>query len=89
MWKFLNTIWGSYIKVSLGCMISWYLVSIAMGEVDPLKFDKSTIKELIVAGIAPFTPMLINWRNRHDPRYGKKPKAPTIKPDADAKKYKE
>jgi hypothetical protein len=62
--KFLNTIYGSWLKVAITGILT---MIITKGNI-----YKVTLAECISAGVIAILPIVINWLNPHDPRYGKK-----------------
>lgn len=69
--KFFNTMIGSYIKVFLSAMITFY---IAEGS-DLFSFDIVMAKKMLSVGFGSILPVLYNALNPHDKRYGKKYKS--------------
>jgi len=63
MMKFLNSIYGSWIKIFLSAILT---MVIAKGDIYLV-----TIKECLSAGIISILPIIINYLNPHDKRYGK------------------
>ena len=61
--KFLNSIYGSYIKVFLSAILT---MIIAKGDIYLV-----TLKECLGAGIISILPIIINYLNPNDTRYGK------------------
>lgn len=61
--KFLNSIYGSWVKIFLSAILT---MVIAKGDIYLV-----TIKECISAGIISILPIIINYLNPHDKRYGK------------------
>jgi len=61
--KFLNSIYGSWIKIFLSAIITMVM---AKGDIYLV-----TLKECISAGIISILPIIINYLNPHDKRYGK------------------
>jgi hypothetical protein len=61
--KFLNSIWGSWLKVALTAILT---MIIAKGNIYEV-----TIEEVISAAVVSVLPIIVNWLNPHDPRYGK------------------
>jgi len=61
--KFLNSIYGSYVKVFLSAIIT---MVIAKGDIYLV-----TLKECFSAGIISILPIIINYLNPNDTRYGK------------------
>jgi len=78
---FLNTPTGSFLKVFLGSMVGYYLSTFLMEDTDPFTFDRKSIKAIIAGGIAPILPIITNFINRQDTRYGKSPKPTNLSPD--------
>lgn len=64
---FLNTAFGSYLKVLITTILTLYL---AMG-VSIFDMDLASIKILVGSAISSSLPILINALNPNDPRYGK------------------
>ena len=63
MMKFLNSIYGSWLKIFLSAILT---MVIAKGDIYMV-----TLKECISAGIISVLPIIINYLNPHDTRYGK------------------
>ena len=63
MMKFFNSIYGSYVKVFLSAVLT---MIIAKGNIYLV-----TLEECISAGIISILPIVINYLNPHDSRYGK------------------
>jgi len=61
--KFLNTIYGSYIKVFITAVLT---MVISKGDIFAI-----TLNEVISAGAIAILPIIVNWLNPHDIRYGK------------------
>lgn len=61
--KFLNSIYGSWLKVALTAILT---MIIAKGDIYEV-----TLEEVISAAVVSVLPIIINWLNPHDPRYGK------------------
>lgn len=61
--KFLNSIYGSWLKVFLSAILT---MVIAKGDIYMV-----TLKECISAGIISILPIIINYLNPLDKRYGK------------------
>jgi len=61
--KFLNSIYGSYLKVFLSAILTMIL---AKGDIYSV-----TLKECISAGVISILPIVINYLNPNDTRYGK------------------
>jgi|JI7StandDraft_1071085.scaffolds.fasta_scaffold147559_2 hypothetical protein len=65
---FLNSAFGSYLKVFITVILTNYL---AMG-VSIFELDLNSIKILVSSAVASVIPIVINALNPNDPRYGKK-----------------
>lgn len=63
MMKFLNSIYGSYVKVFLSAVLT---MVIAKGNIYLI-----TLEECISAGVISILPIIINYLNPNDTRYGK------------------
>ena len=61
--KFLNSIYGSWIKIFLSAILTMVM---AKGDIYLV-----TLKECISAGIISILPIIINYINPNDKRYGK------------------
>jgi hypothetical protein len=61
--KFLNSIYGSYVKVFLSAILTMIL---AKGDIYSI-----TLQECISAGVISIIPIIINYLNPNDTRYGK------------------
>lgn len=61
--KFLNTIYGSWIKVAVVAILT---MAISKGNI----FD-ITLKDCINAAVISLLPIVVNYLNPHDTRYGK------------------
>jgi hypothetical protein len=61
--KFLNSIYGSYLKVLITAILT---MIISKGDIFAV-----TMNEVISAGVIAILPIIINWINPHDTRYGK------------------
>ncbi len=68
--KFLNTPFGSYIKVFLTGALMLLSINLVQGY-DIFSADLKFLKELGAAGLISVVPVLINALNPNDPRYGK------------------
>ena len=68
MLAFLNTVPGSFMKVLLATVLTVALADIvATGSFDAL----ANWQTWLIAGLAAAVPVLINWLNPTDPRYGR------------------
>lgn len=82
MWKFLNTAQGSYFKVALAAVLGQMMYHMAV-EGHTI-FDIWTPDKLKGYGTVMATsllPILINWLNPNDPRYGSKGKPSNFAPE--------
>jgi hypothetical protein len=61
--KFLNSIYGSWVKIFLSAILT---MVIAKGDIYLV-----TLKECISAGVISILPIIINYLNPNDTRYGK------------------
>ena len=61
--KFLNSIYGSWLKVFVSAILTMIVMK---GDIYLI-----TLKECISAGIISILPIIINYLNPHDKRYGK------------------
>ena len=61
--KFLNSIYGSWTKVFVTAVLTMIM---AKGDIFAV-----TLKEVASAGIISIMPIIINWLNPKDTRYGK------------------
>lgn len=64
MMKFLNSIWGSWLKVALTGILT---MIIAKGNIYEI-----AMQDIISAAVIAILPIIVNYLNPHDPRYGKK-----------------
>jgi hypothetical protein len=63
MMKFLNSIYGSWVKIFVSAILTMIVVKNDIYSV--------TLKECISAGIISILPIIINYLNPNDTRYGK------------------
>jgi hypothetical protein len=61
--KFLNSIYGSWLKLVLTAILTMIISKGNIYEV--------TLEECISAAVISILPIIINWLNPHDTRYGK------------------
>lgn len=69
--QFLNTPWGSWCKVALSAALGQYLVIITDPEQALLSWQ--SLQNLGVVASTAVVPVIINYLNPSDPRYGRKP----------------
>jgi hypothetical protein len=62
--KFLNSVYGSWLKLVITAILTMVITKGNIYEV--------TIEECISAAVISILPIIINWLNPHDPRYGSK-----------------
>jgi hypothetical protein len=62
--KFLNSIYGSWLKMVLTAILTMIITKGNIYEV--------TLEECISAAVISILPIILNWLNPHDPRYGNK-----------------
>lgn len=68
MQKFLNSIIGSWLKVfAVAVLVEWQLIG-----ADLWALNVDTLKHLANAGLIALLPIVINYLNPSDPRYGNK-----------------
>lgn len=63
MMRFLNSIYGSWLKVAITAILT---MIVAKGNIYEV-----TLEECISAAVISLLPILINYLNPHDKRYGK------------------
>ena len=61
----LNVVW-SWLRVFLAAFITATLVDIADGGLDGINWEA-----ILIAGLVAVGPVVVNWLNVADPRYGK------------------
>jgi hypothetical protein len=61
--KFLNSIYGSWLKVFVSAILTMIVMK---GDIYLI-----TLKDCLNAGIISILPIIINYLNPHDKRYGK------------------
>lgn len=62
--KFLNSIYGSWLKLVLTAILTMIITKGNIYEV--------TLQECISAAVISILPIIVNWLNPNDPRYGTK-----------------
>lgn len=67
MQKFLNSIYGSWLKVFAVAI----LVKFSDLGADVFSLDAESLKHIVNAGVLALIPVIINYLNPADPRYGK------------------
>lgn len=82
MKKFLNTPFGSFTKVFLAAVLTTYLILLSNGN-KLFTWNKDMLEHLLTAGLVSAIPVIINWINPNDTRYGiKKTDIKDSDPDA-------
>jgi hypothetical protein len=71
MKNFLTTIWGSYVKVLIVALLSVFLVEIKAG-MNIFELNMETLGTLAGSMLVAVIPILINWFDPNDSRYGVK-----------------
>ena len=61
--KFLNSIYGSWLKIALTAILTMIITKGNIYEV--------TLEECISAAVIAILPIIVNFLNPHDKRYGK------------------
>jgi len=74
---FMNTAVAGYLKVLLATILSLVLVNMSNG-VDLFSMDW---KQIVSAAVASIIPVIINWLNPNDPRYGNHKNTEIVKKD--------
>jgi hypothetical protein len=66
MQKFLNTIWGTYLKVLVSAVLTTISLKLGQGH------DITTLsaKQWLFTCLVPVLPIIVNWINPEDKRYG-------------------
>lgn len=68
--KKLNTAWASWIKVFIATILTTYLIMLGEGH-KLFTWDLSMVEKLLTAGIVSVLPIIINYLNPNDTRYGR------------------
>lgn len=66
---FLNTIMGSWVKMFISFALGQ--ITIILLDKDQTLFSYESLKSIMIAGLVPVLPIIINYLNPNDPRYGK------------------
>lgn len=69
--QFLNTPWGSFFKVFLSAVLGQYMI--VLTDPNQTLFCWQTLQNIGVVGATAVVPIIINYLNSADPRYGRKP----------------
>jgi hypothetical protein len=68
MKEFLNTPLAAWLKVFVATILSLVLINISKG----IDLFSLNWKEIVSGAVASLLPVIINWLNPNDPRYGLK-----------------
>ena len=69
--KHLNTIYASWLKVFISSVFGAYLIMLQEGT-NLFSWDLAMVEKLLTAGVVSTLPIIINWLNPADERYGKR-----------------
>ena len=69
--KNLNTIFASWLKVFIASVLGAYLVELQNGT-NLFTWNLDMVESLLNVGVVSMIPIIINWLNPADPRYGKR-----------------
>ena len=69
--KELNTIYASWLKVFISSVFGAYLIMLQEGS-NLFSWDLAMFEKLLTAGVVSTLPIIINWLNPADDRYGKR-----------------
>ena len=69
--KELNTIYASWLKVFISSVFGAYLIMLQEGT-NLFSWDLEMVEKLLTAGVVSTLPIIINWLNPADTRYGKR-----------------
>jgi len=69
--KHLNTIYASWLKVFISSVFGAYLIMLQEGT-NLFSWDLEMVEKLLTAGVVSTLPIIINWLNPADTRYGKR-----------------
>lgn len=70
MTNFLSTVYGSWLKVFISAVLGAYLVMLQDGR-QLFSWDLDMVENLLSVGVVSTLPVIINWFNPTDMRYGK------------------
>lgn len=70
MEKFLSTVYGSWLKVFISSILGAYLIMLQDGK-QLFSWDLNMVENLLTVGVVATLPVVINWFNPTDTRYGK------------------
>ena len=69
--KNLNTIFASWLKVFISAILGAYLIELQNG-VNLFSWNMEMVETLLTVGVVSVLPIIINWLNPTDTRYGKR-----------------
>jgi len=69
--KELNTIYASWLKVFASAVLGAYLIELQNGR-QLFNWTFDMVESLLTVGVVSMIPIIINWLNPADPRYGKR-----------------
>ena len=69
--KNLNSIYASWLKVFVSAILGAYLIELQNG-VNLFSWNLEMLESLLTVGVVSVIPIIINWLNPADPRYGKR-----------------
>jgi len=69
--KHLNTVYASWLKVFISSVFGAYLIMLQEGT-NLFSWDLAMVEKLLTAGVVSTLPIIINWLNPSDTRYGKR-----------------
>lgn len=70
MQDFLNTAVGSWLKVFISSILTAWLLMLTNGQ-QLFSWDLQMVENLLTVGVVSTLPIVINYLNPKDPRYGK------------------
>ena len=68
--KNLNTIFASWLKVFVSAILGAYLIELQNG-VNLFSWNLEMLESLLTVGVVSVIPIIINWLNPSDTRYGR------------------
>ena len=69
--KELNTIYASWLKVFASAVLGAYLIELQNGR-QLFNWTFDMVESLLTVGVVSMIPIIINWLNPADERYGKR-----------------
>lgn len=69
--KNLNTIYASWLKVFIAAVLGAYLIELQNGT-NLFSWNLDMVESLLTVGVVSLLPIIINYLNPHDTRYGNK-----------------